>query len=195
VRYLTEDELARLGSALRELYKSDRLPATAILLLALTGCRRGEILNLTWREVRGRRLVLQDSKTGPRIVWLGAEARGLLDQLPRSPSEPRVVPVLSFVNHVSRCWRRAKHDAGISNLRLHDLRHSYASFAARQSETLIMIGGLLAHAKIGTSQRYAHLDDVTLFEASDSIGLAINAWMRGRSKVSSLAGSHRRNDG
>ena len=102
-RYLTEDEMARLGAALPELFKSDRLPATAILLLALTGCRRGEILDLTWSEVRGRRLVLQDSKTGPRIVWLGSEARGLLDSLPRSPSEPRVFPVANFVNHVNRC--------------------------------------------------------------------------------------------
>ena len=58
-----------------------------------------------------------------------------------------------------------------------------------------MIGGLLGHAKVGTSQRYAHLDDATLLEASDSIGFAINAWMRGRAKVSSFAGADRRNDG
>ena len=194
-RYLNDDEMARLGAALRNPCQADRLPATAILLLALTGCRRGEILDLTWSEVRGRRLVLQDSKTGPRIVWLGAEARGLLDRLPRSRSEPRVFPVPSFVNHVIQCWRRAKDKADISNLRLHDLRHSYASFAVRRSETLVMIGGLLGHAKIGTSQRYAHLDDATLLEASDTIGLAINTWMREGSKVSSFAGLVSRNGG
>ena len=178
-RYLTDDEMARLGAALRLPYESDRLPATAILLLALTGCRRGEILDLTWSEVRGRRLVLRDTKTGPRIVRLGIEARGLLDRLPRDRNEVRVFPVSSFVNQVTRCWRRTKHDAGISNLRLHDLRHSYASFAARQSETLVMIGGLLGHAKVGTSQRYAHLDDVTLLKASESTGAFIETWMRG----------------
>ncbi len=194
-RYLTDDEMARLGVALRDQCRSDLLPATAILLLALTGCRRGEILDLTWNEVRGRRLVLLDSKSGPRIVWLGAEARGLLDRLPRSSSEARVFPISSFVNHVVRCWRRAKRDACISNLRLHDLRHSYASFAARQSETLVMIGGLLGHAKVGTSQRYAHLDDATLLEASGKIGFSIDAWMRRHSKVSDVAGADRRSGG
>ena len=193
-RYLSDDEMARLGTTLRQLYQSDRLPATAILLLALTGCRRGEILDLTWSEVRGKRLVLQDSKTGPRIVWLGAEARGLLDRLPRSRNDPRVFPTPGFINQVNHCWRRVRQDAGIANLRLHDLRHSYASFAARKSETLIMIGGLLGHAKIGTSQRYAHLDDATLLGASDSIALAISSWMRGHSKVSGLARTHGRTE-
>jgi integrase len=176
-RYLTADEMARLGAALIKQRETNLLPATAVLLLALTGCRRGEILHLHWSELRGRRLKLSDSKTGPRIVWLGEEARLLLDALPRRQGDARVFPEVSIVNRVSYFWATVKQHAGISNLRLQDLRHSYASFAVRNSETLPMIGSLLGHARIATTQRYAHLDDVSLQASSDAIGNQIQGWL------------------
>jgi integrase len=88
-RHLSEAEMARLGAALADLRdhadQSVRSQAVAITLLLLTGCRRGEILSLQWSDLRGNRLKLRDSKTGPRTVWLGQEAVDLLASHPRSP--------------------------------------------------------------------------------------------------------------
>ena len=91
-RFLSQDEMARLGKALANARDGKPLEAAIISLLALTGCRRGEILNLTWDEVQGRKLKLTDSKTGPRIVWLGQEARAVLDRFTRGPKHTRVLP-------------------------------------------------------------------------------------------------------
>ena len=148
--------------------------------MLLTGCRRSEIVDLTWGEVNGSRLLLHDSKTGPKTVWLGDEARQLLSCLERrGASEP------VFWNKVTKCavrdigafWLDVKVEAGLPGVRLHDLRHSFASHAAARSETLPMIGKLLGHAKLHTTSRYAHLDDGQVLEAAERIGLLIGAAM------------------
>ena len=137
----------------------------------MTGCRRGEILNLTWGEVQGRKLKLTDSKTGPRIVWLGQEARAVLDGLPRGKKDELVFPFKGqSVSAIDWFWRKLRRDAGLDDVRLHDLRHNYASLAARSSETLPMIGSLLGHRQVSTTARYAHLDDTSLLEAATEIG-------------------------
>ncbi|WP_430427650.1 tyrosine-type recombinase/integrase [Parasphingorhabdus sp.] len=170
-RFLTSEEAARLGKALIEARKDQPIIVTIIMLLALTGCRRGEIVNLKWSEVHGRRLKLSDSKTGPRIVWLGKDAQALIASIPRQKGEVRVFPMVQKRpgGAVGCFWAKFRVEIGLEDVRLHDLRHNYASFAARKSETLPMIGKLLGHAAVNSTQRYAHLDDATLLETSNRI--------------------------
>jgi integrase len=123
-------------------------------------------------EVKGGRLLLHDSKTGPRTVWLGDEARLLLSTLQRrGPSD------LVFWNKLTGrpvgdpdgFWKEVKAEAGLPGVRLHDLRHSFASHAAARSETLPMIGKLLGHARLTSTSRYAHLDDGPVLDAAERI--------------------------
>ena len=169
-RFLSQAEMARLGTALARHRANKPNEVAVISLLALTGCRRGEILNLTWGEVQGRKLKLADSKTGPRIVWLGEEAKAILDCWLRGKKHEQV---FSFdilpVSAIEGFWRTLRVEAGIEDVRLHDLRHNYASLAARSSETMPMIGKLLGHRDVRTTVRYAHFDDATLLETADLI--------------------------
>ncbi|MBL4805272.1 MAG: site-specific integrase [Erythrobacter sp.] len=173
-RFLSQAEMALLGEALSQ-HRADKPNEVAVIsLLALTGCRRGEILNLTWGEVQGRKLKLTDSKTGPRVIWLGKEARAVIDRLPRRRSHERVFQFdVLPVSAIEWFWRMLRVEAGIEDVRLHDLRHNYASLAARSSETLPMIGRLLGHRNSSTTARYAHLDDGHLLLMSDLIGSEI----------------------
>lgn len=173
-RFLSQAEMARLGTALAR-HRADKPNEVAVVsLLALTGCRRGEILNLTWGEVQGRKLKLTDSKTGPRIVWLGEEARAVIDGLPRGKKYEQVFRFdMLPVSAIEGFWRMLRVEAGIEDVRLHDLRHNYASLAARTSETLPMIGNLLGHKRLGTTHRYAHLDDHAAIKAVEQTGAAI----------------------
>ena len=173
-RFLSEDEMARLGQELADARDEKPLEVAVISLLALTGCRRGEILNLTWAEVQGRKLKLTDSKTGPRIVWLGQEARTVLNRLTRGKKHERVFPFdVQPASAIDSFWRNLRAKAGLKDVRLHDLRHNYASLAARSSETLPMIGSLLGHRALGSTARYAHLDDAALLQACAVVGEAI----------------------
>jgi integrase len=181
-RHLSEAELTRLGAALADARDDDsqivRAQATAITLLLLTGCRRGEVLSLQWSDLRGSRLRLRDSKTGPRTVWLGQEVVDLLAAYPRVPKVPWMFwnqrlrkPLLS----VRTAWVHLRDAAGIRDFRLHDLRHTFASHAAMGRESLPMIGKLLGHRCIQSTARYAHLDDAHLLGAAETIGAAIDA--------------------
>jgi len=183
-RFLSRAELTRLGAVLtEERAGSDKVKpvaATAITLLLLTGCRMGEVLGLQWQDVRGNRLKLRDSKTGPRTVWLGDEARALIDMLPRHRDIPWVFWNTRFrrpircVNHV---WQDIRDAAGLRGVRLHDLRHTFASHAAMNKETLPMIGRLLGHKNHQSTARYAHLDDDHVLDAAEQIGAAIDRMM------------------
>jgi integrase len=174
-RQLSEEELARLGQALRSVGEPFPLQCAALTLLLLTGCRRSEILDLRWSEVKGHRLRLEDSKTGPRTVWLGDQARALIEGLPRRRGEGLVFPLAaqSRRNALNHTWRLVCAEARLTRLRVHDLRHAFASFAGNQSETLPMIGKLLGHAKIATTARYAHVSDDAARDACERIGKLI----------------------
>ena len=173
-RFLSEQELARLGAALKRAEAARPIHAAAVALILLTGCRRSEIINLRWSEVRGQRLLLNDSKTGARTVWLGSAARALIDRNQRrKPSDHVFRFSAANRNILDDFWQRVRADAGLSNVRMHDLRHSFASFAARHSETLPMIGKLLGHAKIASTARYAHLDDDSVLAAAERVGALI----------------------
>lgn len=172
-RYLSEAELARLGEALRSAMLVDPQRATIILLLLLTGCRRSEIIDLRWSGVKGQRLLLTDSKTGPKTVWIGREAKDALSALPRRRGRNHVFwndAVDRPIRTIQDFWAKLRTSAELPPLRVHDLRHSFASHAAARSETLPMIGKLLGHTKISTTARYAHLDDSLVGQAAEQVG-------------------------
>ncbi len=174
-RSLRPEELARLGAALDGEANAFPLHVAAIRLLILTGCRHSEITGLLWSEVVGSRLRLTDSKTGPRTVWLGAEAQEILRRLPQSFDEIFTEPGAGRAIKVGEYWRHFRERSGFEGLRLHDLRHSFASHAASMSETLPMIGLLLGHAELQSTARYAQVHDLELIGTAQRIGDALES--------------------
>ena len=180
-RFLTEAEFRRLGRVLDE--AADIGGATpeaivAIRLLILTGCRRGEIIGLRWDEVdlEARELRLQDTKTGPRVVPLSPAAVQLLAELPRSETNRWVIPGRKPGAHLVRlgnAWRLLRKRAGLDDVRLHDLRHSFASSALALGESLPMIAKLLGHRQISSTARYAHLARASVHEAAARIAASL----------------------
>ena len=152
-RFLTVDETRCPGAALAAREAAAPLPA-AVRLLPLTGCRQSEIRTLRWQDYRAGHLFLRDSKTGPRTVWLSSPARLVLDDLPRTggwvfPAATGAGPMTSETLY--GFWRSLRTSSGLPSLRLHDLRHSYASFALRQGDTVLTIGRLLGHRDPGST--------------------------------------------
>ncbi|MBI1384723.1 MAG: tyrosine-type recombinase/integrase [Rhizobiales bacterium] len=185
-RYLSEAELQRLGAHLDALEAAGaERPAViaAIRLLLLTGCRLSEILTLQWQHVDLERglFLLPDSKTGQKVVYLGGQARALLAALPRQPDNPHVVVgerAGAHLVNLQKAWHRIRAGAGIEDVRIHDLRHSFASIAAANGASLPMIGKLLGHSSSLTTQRYAHLVADPIKELSDTVSNAIVGTMR-----------------
>lgn len=160
----------------------DPYAIAALRLLLLTGCRLGEILTLEWSQVDLERgfLRLPDSKTGKKDVILGAPALKVLADIPRVKDNPYVIVGETKGkprSDLKRPWRRVTAHAGLPGLRLHDLRHSFASMGAASGMGLPIVGKLLGHASPSTTARYAHLADDPLRRASDSIANSISAAM------------------
>jgi integrase len=213
-RFLTGEELERLGSAIREAEtngipwsvdesrpnakhvprakRSTRIApsaAAALRLLLFTGCRLREILNLRWECVDFERgcLFLSDSKSGRKTVILNAPALAVLNALERvgpyvvpgdDPAQPR--------HDLKRPWDAVTKHAGLVGVRLHDLRHTYASFGAGGGLGLLIIGRLLGHAQATTTARYAHLDNDPLRRASEAIAGRIAAALEGSQQANVL---------
>ena len=181
-RFLTDAEFDRLGRALDEagrLGGASPAAIAAIRLLALTGCRKNEILTLRWENVdlAAAELTLGDAKTGPRGVSLSSWAVKLLAELPRTPGNPWVLPGRGKcrpMRSIDDAWRIVRERAGLDDVRLHDLRHSYASRALALGETLPMIGRLLGHSQVETTARYAHLARETVRESAARIADSIS---------------------
>ncbi|MEM7687466.1 MAG: tyrosine-type recombinase/integrase [Pseudomonadota bacterium] len=185
-RVLSVSELNRLGEVLANERQSPNLtralPAYAATLLLLTGCRRGEILGLQWDDIKGKRVHLRSAKTGPRTVWLSQEAHAVIKSIPRqrgikwlfwNPGAGK--PIKDFTLQ----WHSIRAKAGLCDVRLHDLRHSFASHAAMNKETLPMIGRLLGHAQLKSTSRYTHLDAGHILDAAERIGAAIEKMLDG----------------
>ena len=178
-RLLGEDDLSRLGAVLRRFAYDWSVEVAAVRLILLTGCRSGEVRRLRWRDVRRDRLVLAESKTGPRHVLLGKAARELLDRLSKTRSGEWVFPGPDGDKPLNRnrllyFWNKVRDEADIvADARLHDLRHSHASHAIMNGESLHMTGRLLGHRSAATTNRYAHLDDVALSEAAERVAMAV----------------------
>ena len=177
-RFLSREEIGRLHEVLdgyEPRRTSGKAQADIIRLLLLTGCRTGEILKLWWREVEGDTLELEDSKTGPRQVLLSPEARAIIERQPRSGS-PWVFP--SPMNPARArtdlgLWKKVRKLAGIEDVRLHDLRHRFASQAAMQGIPLPVVARLLGHAQVQMTLRYAHVSDRDVEAAAERIGGAM----------------------
>ena len=176
-RFLSDDEYRRLGAALRDAEREGfASPAAigAIRLLMLTGCRSGEIMSLRWDyvDLDLGELRLPDTRTGAKVVHPGDPAIAVLRGIPRTEGNPWVLPGLKRGRHIAclhDSWRRILDRAGIENLRIHDLRHSFASGGLLVGEGLPMIGKLLGHSKVQTTARYAHLANDPLKAAANRI--------------------------
>ena len=192
-RFLSAQEINRLGDALTRAAKGElqyRKPGrispylvspyavAAIRLLIFTGARKGEILSLRWEHVNlaAGRLELPDSKSGAKFVYLPAPAQQLLSELERSDDNPFVIvgakPGAHLVN-LKDPWEAIRSAADLPEVRIHDLRHSFASVAAGGGMSLPVIGALLGHRNNSTTQRYAHLADDPLRAAAEAIGSRI----------------------
>ena len=165
-RFLSEEELRRLGRVLEAAAGggcgASPAAVAAIRLLVLTGCRKSEILGLRWKHVdlEAGELRLSDSKTGARLVPLSPAAAEVIAHLPRIPGNPWVLPGRNPgapLRNLQYPWEILRARAGLEDVRIHDLRHSFASRALALGESLSMIGELLGHRRVRTTARYAHL--------------------------------------
>ena len=184
-RFLSRDEIRRLHQALDAASRhgpTQTRQADMIRLLIMTGCRKGEVVNLRWSEVDGDTLALADSKTGPRKVHLNPQARAILDRQPRgagpwvfpspaNPDRPRGMKL-----HI---WPKVRREAGIKDVRLHDLRHNYASHAVMNGVPVPVVSRLLGHSSVRMTLRYIHLGDRDIRAAAERIGEAMSKLMAG----------------
>jgi integrase len=181
-RYLTREELPRFLKALDQM--EDRLSMAAIKLLLFTGCRKGEILSLTWGNVEEGRIYLPMTKNGQsRSVLLNAKAKEILEGLRSqrkegSPDSDFVFPsrhgaAKGHLHDLRKPFDRVCEAAGIAGLRVHDLRHSFATFAVMSGASLYDVQKLLGHSDIAMTQRYAHMVDDSLQRATDGVGQTI----------------------
>ena len=165
-RFLSEEEFRRLGRVLdaASAGAGGASPAAiaAIRLLVLTGCRRSEILGLRWDHVdlEAGELRLPDTKTGARLVPLSPAAADAIASLPRVAGNPWVIPGRNPgapLKNLQYPWEILRARADLEDVRIHDLRHSFASRALALGESLPVIGELLGHRRVRTTARYAHL--------------------------------------
>ena len=195
-RFLSRAEVDRLHQAL-DVHRgrgSGRQQAEIIRLLLLTGCRKGELVCLRWSDVDGDMLRLNDSKTGPRAVFLNAPAQAILARQPRTGSAYVFPSLTDFSRPRSMelsLWPKVCRQAGLEGVRLHDLRHSFASHAVMRGVPLPVVSRLLGHVHPRMTFRYAHVSDRETEAAAERIGVAIAA-MLAESPPSTSLNRHRR---
>lgn len=176
-RFLSPLELARLGEAIAaaEALGVEHPSAIAALrLLILTGCRKNEILTLKRAHIDSyhRCLRLPDSKTGAKVVHVGAPVMKVIEAIKPTPGNPYLLAGTGgeghFVN-LQKAWDRVREAAGLEDVRLHDLRHAFASLGAARGDSLLVIGALLGHRTASTTERYAHLAAHPVKDAAERI--------------------------
>ncbi|MHA7901542.1 MAG: tyrosine-type recombinase/integrase [Henriciella sp.] len=185
-RYLSVAEAHRLGKCLDKWEQMDRRVTgiTIIRLLLMTGARTKEIEELKWSEIDFDRSFFrfEETKSGRSIRPISPQVLDILKGL------PRLHPTWVFLNNAGTgpycgtqaVWRLVREEAGLPDVRKHDLRHSFASFALANGLSLPIIGTLLGHSRPETTQRYAHLSDRHAMEAAKSVGLAVMNALEGR---------------
>ena len=169
---LGRTDWARLGAVLAEREESAPVLVGIVRFIAMTGCRRGEAVGLEWDWVQRDRALLPDSKSGPRTLWLGKEVCRLLAALPRTGS-PCVFPGKfggSIDAELTSFWLRARRAAGLPKLRLHDLRHGFATVAVETGITERVLAGLLGHRDLATTSAYMHLSEEAVSAAAERVG-------------------------
>ena len=184
-RFLTTEELARLGKALDEEESFAPSAVTAFRLLLYTGARLSEIQTLKWEHIRGNRIHLPDSKTGAKTIPLNGPALEVLAGTKRIEGNPYVITGTAEGAHLTdlqKPWRRVRKAAELEDVRIHDLRHTFASEAVMGGESLPMVGRILGHTQAQTTARYAHLADDPLQRASERIALSLKQAMSDQGK-------------
>jgi integrase len=159
----------------------------------LTGCRLGEIMTLKWAyvDIKARELRLPDSKTRAKIVHFGKTAADVLKGIKKLDDNPYVITGKKQggrLTDLQHPWRRIRAKAGLDDVRIHDLRHSYASGALALGEGLPMIGKLLGHTQVQTTARYAHLANDPVRMAAGRVSDTIGAAMLGKRRKLSRTG-------
>ena len=188
-RSLSGAELAKLGEAMAKLEGQgvNRSALAVVRMLILTGARRTEIASLRWEHVDFERkaLRLPDSKTGAKVVPLGAPALDVLAHLPRREGSPWVFPATrgkGYLLGVPAVWRKLVKAAGLKGVRLHDLRHGFASVAVADGGSLYLVGKVLGHTQAATTQRYAHLQLDPVRAVADRTSRKIAGALKGGTK-------------
>ncbi len=202
-RFLSADELQRLGKALAAAEAEGTASpwiAAAVRLLVFTGARHSEILTLRWEHVdlAGQQLRLPESKTGRKSIYLNPPALEVLASLTRLEGNPHVIcgerEGAHLVN-LQKPWRRIRAAAGLADVRIHDLRHTFASWGAAGGLPLPIIGGLLSHSQPQTTQRYAHLSADPLKAATERVANALAGAMEMGGAVAEVVPIERRQRG
>lgn len=186
-RFLSPAELKQVGDVLREMEDEGIELSSAIAaarLLILTGCRLGEIMTLQWEHVdlAGMALRLPDSKTGAKVVHLGQPAIDVLSGIKKVDKNPWVIVGTlpgARLTDLQPFWQRVRARAGLKDVRIHDLRHTFASTAVASGQGLPMIGKLLGHTQVQTTARYAHLAADPVKLAADAVSSQIAASLQG----------------
>ena len=181
-RYLSKEEFARLAMVLNEAERDGTVhigAIRAIRLLIFTGCRLGEILSLKWKciDFEMDRILLPDSKTGRKTVYLSAPAVEILASIGRVRGDHYVLVGRLGRGHLARMghhWIDIRKRTQLNDVRMHDLRHSYASVGANLGEILPMIGKLLGHTQAQKTARYANLAADPALQAAERIGHIIS---------------------
>ena len=171
-RFLTPEETQRLVASIHA--DKNQIAAKAIMLLLLTGARRREVTGARWEDVdwEKRTLLVPVSKSGkPRTIALNAAAIALLRTALSDSASAYVFP--TQLSGLFCPWNRIRRRAGLADVRLHDLRHSFASFLVNQGVSLYVVQGLLGHTQARMTQRYAHLAPQTLLDAAEIAALVI----------------------
>ncbi len=191
-RFLSPRELTRLGVALNRAERNKTETAyaiAAIRLLIFTGCRRNEILTLRWTDVNLMRatLSLRETKTGSRLIYLSAPAISVIKPLPRVSKNPYVIVGEREGQHLvnlRKCWLRICKVARLKQVRLHDLRHSFASIGVSGGASLPIIGKLLGHTKSSTTEKYSHLSADPVRAVNEAMGRQIAELLHGGKRES-----------
>lgn len=173
-RYMTSEEAKAIAAKLDEAATDNPASVAFIYLLILTGARKGEIANARWEYLDGSVLRLPDSKTGFRQIFLPQIALQVLERLPRTSS------TITGIASPQKLWDRIRKEVGAPDLRLHDLRHSFASAALAEGFSLSQIGELLGHASTQTTKRYAHLVEDAALKAASETANRIATMMKGQ---------------
>lgn len=171
-RYMKGEEAARIAELLDASAPENPAGVAFLYLLILTGARRGEIANARWDWISGNVINLPDSKTGEKQVYLPPAALDVLARLPRTSG------TITGIASPTKLWTRIRRDAGCPDLRLHDLRHSFASAALAAGLSLSQIGELLGHKSTQTTKRYAHLVEEVATAAASATADRIMLQMR-----------------